>query len=180
MGYKAKCKYCGKSIDTNSAYKIVVGKTNRYYCNEEEYNIVHKAQQIKDDTYNLIYEIFGRKITNTILQKEINELYDIYSFEKIEAYLSQNTEYLSNLMQNKSFQSEYAQIRYFAAILKNSLSDFKYEKKEKINIAVEIDMPVCTFKRKSGRKALIEFEEEVGEEVQILFQALQKNIQKSY
>ena len=85
MGYKAKCKYCGKSIDTNSAYKIVVGKTNRYYCNEEEYNIIHKAQQIKDDTYNLIYEIFGRKITNTILYKEINELSDIYSFEKIEA-----------------------------------------------------------------------------------------------
>ena len=27
----------------------------------------------------------------------------------------------------------YGQIRYFAAILKNSLSDFKYEKKEKIN-----------------------------------------------
>ena len=76
MGYKAKCKYCGKSIDTNSAYKIVVGKTNRYYCNEEEYNIIHKAQQIKDDTYNLIYEIFGRKITNTILYKEINELSD--------------------------------------------------------------------------------------------------------
>ena len=75
MGYKAKCKYCGKSIDTNSAYKIVVGKTNRYYCNEEEYNIIHKAQQIKDDTYNLIYEIFGRKITNTILYKEINELF---------------------------------------------------------------------------------------------------------
>ena len=80
-------------------------------------------------------------------------------------YLSQNTEYLSNLMQNKSFQSEYAQIRYFAAILKNSLSDFKYEKKEKMNKEVEIDMPLCNFKRKLTKKTLAEYEQEVGEEV---------------
>ena len=73
--------------------------------------------------------------------------------------------YLSNLMQNKSFQSEYAQIRYFTAILKNNLTDFKYEKKERINIKVDIDMPEYVFKRKSDRKPLIEFEEEVGEEV---------------
>lgn len=165
MGYKAKCKYCGKSIDTKNAYKVVVGKINRYFCNEEEYNIVHKAQQIKDDTFNIIYEIFGRKITNTILYKEINELSSIYSFEKIKAYLSENIEYLSNIIQKKSFQSEYAQIRYFVAILKNSLTDFKYEKKEKINKEVEIDMPTCTFKRKPNKKTLTEYEQEVGEEV---------------
>ena len=165
MGRKAKCKYCGKSIDTDNAFKVIVGKTNRYYCDENEYNIIHKTQQIKDDTYNLIYEIFGRKITNTILYKEVNELSGIYSFEKIEAYLSQNIEYISNLMQNKSFQNENAQIRYFAAILKNSLSDFKYEKKEKINKEVEIDMPSCNFKRRLNKKTLAEYEQEVGEEV---------------
>lgn len=164
MGYKAKCKYCGKSIDTNNAYKIVIGKINRYYCNEEEYNIVYKAQQIKDDTYNLIYEIFGRKITNTILYKEINELALVYSFEKIEVYLSKNKEYLSNIMQNKTFQNEYAQIRYFSAILKNSLTDFKYEKNEKINKNIEIDMPSYKFKRKTSKKSLAEYEQEVGEE----------------
>ena len=67
MGRKAKCKYCGKSIDTDNAFKVIVGKTNRYYCDENEYNIIHKTQQIKDDTFNLIYDIFGRKVTNTIL-----------------------------------------------------------------------------------------------------------------
>lgn len=164
MGYKAKCRYCGKSIDTNNAYKIVSGKTNRYYCNEEEYNIIHKAQQIKDDTYNLIYEIFGRKITNTILYKEINELSSVYSFEKIEAYLSKNKEYLSNIMQNKTFQNEYAQIRYFSAILKNNLTDFKYEKNEKINKNIEIDMPSYKFKRKASRKSLAKYEQEAGDE----------------
>lgn len=164
MGYKAKCKYCGKSIDTKNAYKVVIGKTNRYFCNEEEYNITHKVQKIKDDTFALIYRIFGRKITNTILFKEINELSKIYSFEKINAYLTENKRYLSNTLQNKSFQSEYAQIRYFTAILKNSLMDFKHEKKEKINKEIEIDMPSCKFKRKPNKKSLAEYEQEVGEE----------------
>lgn len=162
---KAKCKYCGKSIDTKVAYKVAVGKTNRYFCNKEEYDIVYKAQKIKNDTYDLIFEIFGRKVTNTILYKEVNELSPVYPYERIKAYLEQNMTYLSNLMQNKSFQSEYAQIRYFTAILKNNLTDFKYEKKERINIKVDIDMPEYVFKRKSDRKPLIEFEEEVGEEV---------------
>ena len=162
---KARCKYCGKSIDTKVAYKVTVGKTNRYFCNKEEYDIVYKAQKIKNDTYDLIFEIFGRKVTNTILYKEVNELSSVYPYERIKAYLEQNMTYLSNLMQNKSFQSEYAQIRYFTAILKNNLTDFKYEKKERINIKVDIDMPEYVFKRKSDRKPLIEFEEEVGEEV---------------
>ena len=162
---KAKCKYCGKSIDTKVAYKVAIGKTNRYFCNKEEYDIVHEAQQTKDDTYNLIFEIFGRKVTNTILYKEVNELSLVYPYEKIKAYLEQNVTYLSNLMQNKLFQSEYAQIRYFAAILKNSLADFKYEKKDKIEKKVEIDMPSCKFKRESCKKTLAEYEQEVGEEV---------------
>ena len=143
MGRKAKCKYCGKSIDTDNAFKVIVGKTNRYYCDENEYNIIHKTQQIKDDTFNLIYDIFGRKVTNTILYKEINELSTIYSYEKIDSYLNENKNYLTNLMQNKSFQSEYAQIRYFAAILKNNLADFHYEKKEKINKLLFFQMNIC-------------------------------------
>ena len=101
MGRKAKCKYCGKSIDTDNAFKVIVGKTNRYYCNENEYNIIHKTQQVKDDTFNLVHDIFGRKVTNTILYKEINELSIIYEYEKIGAYLNENKNYLTNLMQNK-------------------------------------------------------------------------------
>ena len=165
MGRKAKCKYCGKSIDTDNAFKVIVGKTNRYYCDENEYNIIHKTQQIKDDTFNLIYDIFGRKVTNTILYKEINELSTIYSYEKIDSYLNENKNYLTNLMQNKSFQSEYAQIRYFAAILKNNLADFHYEKKEKINKEVEIDIPLCNFMRRPNKKTIKEYEQEVGDEV---------------
>ena len=44
-------------------------------------------------------------------------------------------------------------------------NDFKYEKKEKINKEVEIDMPLCNFKRGLAKKTLAEYEQEVGEEV---------------
>ena len=48
---------------------------------------------------------------------------------------------------------------------KNDFADFEYVKKEKKNIEVDIDIPVCTFKRKQIRKPLVEYEEEAGEEV---------------
>jgi hypothetical protein len=164
MGYKARCKYCGKSIDIREAYKIVHGKSNHYYCNIEEYAMVQKAQKIKDDTYKLIYEIFGRTIINTVLYKEINGISSVYEYGKINGYLLENKTYLSNVMQNKQFQNEYAQIRYFAAILKNNLENFHFIKKEPTNKEVEIDMPSCNFNRRPSRKTLAEYEKEVGEE----------------
>ena len=33
---QVKCQICGKSIDRSTAYKVVVGGTNKYFCSEEE------------------------------------------------------------------------------------------------------------------------------------------------
>ena len=91
----------------------------------------------------------------------MGELSDIYTYEKIFAYLKENEVYLCGVMK-KDFSSEYAQIRYFTAILKNSLADFQY-KKEVLTKNVWQDMPECKFKRKNKRKPLSEYEEEVGD-----------------
>jgi hypothetical protein len=163
MARKVKCRYCGNSIDITTAYKIVVGKVNRYFCNKNEYEKVCQTQQIKDKTYDVIYDIFGYKVTNTILYKEIHELSLVYAYEKIYAYLSDNIAYLKKVIQNKEFQSEYAQIRYFAAILKNNLADFHYEEKTPVIKEVDIDMSSCNYKRKTKRKTLAEYEQEVGD-----------------
>ena len=40
-----------------------------------------------------------------------------------------------------------------------------YEKTEKLNKEVEVDIPLCNFKRKPSKKTLLEYEQEVGEEV---------------
>ena len=35
---QVKCQICGKSIDRSTAYKVVVGGVNKYFCSEEEFN----------------------------------------------------------------------------------------------------------------------------------------------
>jgi len=161
-----KCKICGNKADRNEAYKVVVDGKNHYYCNKNEYNEWRKKKDIKDRVYNLIYEIFDRKVTNTILYKEIGELADVYTYEKILAYLTDNENYLTSAIK-KSFVSEYAQIRYFTAILKNSLTDFQFEREPKVEIN-KLDMPDVSnnqFSRKKKKKSLSEYEKEVGEQI---------------
>lgn len=161
MSIEVRCKICGNKKEKSEAYKVVINNKNNYYCNETEYKEWISKRETKDNTYNLIYDIFERKVTNTILFKEVGELSDIYTYEKIFAYLKENEVYLCGVMK-KDFSSEYAQIRYFTAILKNSLADFQY-KKEVLTKNVWQDMPECRFKRKNKRKPLSEYEEEVGD-----------------
>lgn len=158
-----KCRICGNKIQRSDAYKVVVKDKNIYYCSESEYKSWVEQNDIKDSTYQLIYDIFERKGTNTVLYKEIYELSEIYTYKKILAYLQENEEYLNKTMK-KDFKNEYGQIRYFTAILKNSLADFQYQNRmEKKNI--EIDMPQIKFKKRQRRKPLTEYEQEVGDEL---------------
>lgn len=141
---------------------MTIGKINKYYCNENEYDEIKKAKHLKDDTYDKIFECFNRKVTNSALFKEINELKPVYGYQKILGYISDNFEFLSGILSNKTFSSEYAQIRYFAAILKNNLADYtpiddEYKKN------VEIDMPEMNYKSLPKRRTLEEIEQEVGD-----------------
>jgi hypothetical protein len=158
-----KCKICSEKIDRDKAYKVIVNEKNNYYCNEDEYKKSIEKQIVKDNTYKEIYNLFGMKVTNTALYKEVGELANIYTYEKILGYLIQNNPYLSKVMV-KDFVSEYAKIRYFTAILKNSLADFKVEQST-INKEIVIDMPKDNFKSKQRKKSLSEYETEVGDEL---------------
>ena len=63
---------------------------------------------------------------------------------------------------SKDFNNEFGQIRYFSAILKNSLTDFKVENKV-VEKELIVDIPKNNFKPKQRKKSLIEYEMEVGE-----------------
>lgn len=179
MGRKAKCRICGKTLEINTAYKIV--KTtpkkvrNIYYCSEKEYqdwvDESNKNIEEKNRTYMLINNIFGREITNTALYKEVSALAKIYTFETILDYLEENYGFLSKIMQ-KDFENEYNEIRYFATILKNNLYDFQKKNIGKQSIETEhlektIDTPIdiynVKFKRKNRKRTLEDFEKEVGD-----------------
>lgn len=145
------------------AYRVVVKGVNHYYCNEQEYNKIQKRKQSKDNTFLCINDIFGYKVTSTVLFKEINGLHDTYTYEKIFSYLQDNHQYLQQVME-KDFISEYAKIRYFSAILKNNLADFKMKEPEFVK-SIDVDIPSNRYKRKKQRKALSEIETEVGDEL---------------
>ena len=126
---KAKCKICGRQLDTNTAYKIVDknGK-NKYYCSQSEYEAEEarkkKAKEDKDKVYKFICDLFGYEIQNTQLFAEWNLWNKLKSNEMIDEYLVENKEELQQIC-NKPFEGEYQKIRDFAAVLKNSLEDFK-------------------------------------------------------
>lgn len=158
-----KCRACGNQIEKNEAYKVSKNKVNYYYCNKEEYMNIYNQKQIKDNVYNEINDIFGYKITNTALYKEINEIHQIYTYEQIISYLKANHQYLSDVL-NKEFKSEFAKIRYFSAILRNSLKDFIIEEnKKEIRKEINIEITQNNYKPKTRRKSMTDFEDEVTE-----------------
>lgn len=145
------CHYCKKKINKNIAFAMPCGKKTRYYCKEH----IGKVPP-KEEMYNLVYEIFGRKVLNTILYKELDEIASVHTYEKMTAYMEENRAYLEQMM-SKTFSTEYAQIRYFSAILKNSLTDFVVRQPEPIikkEIEVDFDMSANKYKAKKQRKGM--------------------------
>lgn len=164
-----KCKSCDTKIERNIAYKTQVNGVNWYYCNEEEYikerDELKKRKAVKDNVYLSIYEIFGYEVTNSRLYKEVYELSEVYGYELIRSYIAENNKYLEEALQKKSFKNEYNKIRYFAAILKNCLVDYKVNNKTEVIKITEQEFTESIFKAKKRKKSILEFESEDGDEV---------------
>ena len=134
MARKAKCRACGSSLDTTTAFKLIEHNTNdkqktSYYCSREEClddcAKKEKAKEDKDKAYELICEIIGReKIINTVLWKEWKVWNTVATDDIIAQYLTDNKAYLMNVI-SRLDDVEFNRIRYMSAILKNSLGDFK-------------------------------------------------------
>ena len=170
MGRKAKCRICGESLDTMTAYKVITYDTNdksktAYYCSKEEYQKdeeeKRKSLDAKDKAYKLICEIIGReKIINTVLWKEWKEWSNAFSNEIIALYLEENKEYLMATI-SRLEDKEFNRIRYLSAILKNSLGDFKPKvivKQQKVLVDETFYETIPTAQNK--RRSLADLEDE--------------------
>ena len=163
---KCKCRICGTPHNTEDAYKIVVNNKSQYYCSQAEYEEdlerKKKAQEDKDKVYNLICDMFGYQIQNSQFFAEWTLWNKLKSNDIIYKYLRENEDYLCRVC-DKSFNSEYQKIRYFSAILKNSLRDFesKVEVVEQPKVVVE-EHYETKYKPKT-RQALDDFEEDYDE-----------------
>ena len=160
-----KCRDCGNRIDKSSAFRVVVGDKNTYYCNEAEYTEILKQRELKDNTYSTINNIFGYVVTNTQIYKEISSLVEVYGYETVLDYLKENFDYLFDVI-HRPFKNEYGKIRYFATILSNTLHDFQENnipQDEPIKKIVAIDDYKAKYKRKKKRRSMEEIEQEDGE-----------------
>ena len=122
---KCKCRICGTPHNTNDAYKVVVNNKSQYYCSQEEYEKdlarKKKAAEDKDKVYNLICDMFGYEIQNTQFFAEWVLWNKLKTNDVIYKYLRENEDYLQQIC-DREFGSEYQKIRYFSAVLKNSMT----------------------------------------------------------
>ena len=128
MARTAKCKICGKVLDTSVAYKVE-GKPNKYYCSEQEFKAEEerkkKTVEDKDKVYRLICGIMGeQEIINSALFKEWVEWNKVADNVKVAQYLEENKDYLTSAI-SRIENKIYNRIRYLSAILKNSLGDYR-------------------------------------------------------
>lgn len=169
---RVKCRYCGERVEKEDAYKDP--NKNSYYCSEEHYLATmkkredfqkekeEKKQNKIDPVYEEVADIFGYRIQNSQLFKEMKLWRSICDDEKILAYLQEHNGYIKSKLE-KLNSSEYARIRYVSAILKNSLKDYAATVRvepEKINVDCEIYEPTVFAKKK--RRGLSELEDEVS------------------
>ena len=148
---KVTCRCCGEKIDKKIAIGIPKGKTTWYYCPE------HVGQKSpKEKMYDLIYEIFGRKVLHTMLYKEMDEILNAYDVNIVISYLEENKSDIAMAMR-RSFVHEFAEIRFFSAIVKNHIGSFKSRQPEPIikkEIEVDFDMSANKYKAKKQRKGM--------------------------
>lgn len=159
------CKCCGNKIERESAYKVMTDKGNKYYCSKAEYEAMQKEKTDKDAIYTEIVDIFGYKIQNSALFKEWKCWNELASNEKILSYIQENKDYIKGAV-GKLNSTEYAQIRYVSAILKNSLVDYKVgSRKEPEKIEVKNDSFFELFEpikeSKKMRKSFAELEDDL-------------------
>ena len=137
------CQICRKKIERDTAYKRVVGKVNKYYCSEQEWqqeeNKKKRAAEDKDRVYRLICDIMCEKeIINSALWKEWVVWNKVADNEKIAQYLEENKDYLTSVIARLS-SSEYARIRYLSTIIRDKIKGFrpKVEVVEKPKVVVD-------------------------------------------
>lgn len=130
---KAKCRACGKQLDTNDAYKVIHktkkgNKQNRYYCNEEEYENEKREKELYRKCQYETDAIVGFPITNKVRNSELTELHDAgYSWEEIYRCIKSKNEWIKEQIKLKRIESDYQMIRYMMTVIKNTIHDYTIE-----------------------------------------------------
>lgn len=150
MGRRCICKICGAELNTDTAFK-----GNRYYCcSESEYLNYNSEIASRNNVINYLFQLC--KTNNSALFKEMNVWHETASWSKLENYFRDNIEYLTNVLNNKSFEKIYYKIKYLSGIVKNNIDDYK-ESAPDIQISASEFIPI-NYKPKPKRKGFADID----------------------
>lgn len=161
-----KCQICGTKVNIKNAFKVTKNGLNKYYCSELEWQAEEdrkkKAKEDKDKVYYLICDMFGYEIQNTKFFDEWRYWNKLKSNEIIYKYLRENETRLQEIC-DRSYETEYQRIRYFSAVLKNSLRDFKprIDEAPKPKIVVEETIYEVPIHSQNRRRSLADLEDDI-------------------
>lgn len=145
MGVKVKCKYCGKSIDKELAFKEeYLTKTlsirYKYYCNAEHYEAYYKEQEEKELKIQREKElkVKARELCRALcgLDQKEKSIYfsstykiitDKFDNELIYDYCTKYKNEILNLLNSKDFKTSASKIKYCLVMLENQLERYELE-----------------------------------------------------
>lgn len=133
-----KCKICKNKVERNEAYKVVVNGKNNYYCNIDEYVKWNEENESRLRVIDISFEIIG-ETTNTSLMRELATISKVHGYVKMKNFMEDNYDHIVDSLNRINFETEYSKIRYFTAIIKNSIGDYK-EKKEEVDEVYNVDI----------------------------------------
>ena len=137
---QVKCQICGKSIDRSTAYKVVVGGTNKYFCSEEEFNAEKARKDHAKEVLETITECYqycsgyGEPPYN-IIRKELGENLKAVDTETIYQFVKENREKLKKTVDKKierdgPFSRAYFVFRYVSGIIKREILEKDWKAKQ--------------------------------------------------
>lgn len=137
---QVKCQICGKSIERSTAYKVVVGDANKYFCSEEEFNAEKARKDHAKEILETITECYqycsgyGEPPYN-VVRKELKENLKAVDVETICQFVKENREKLKKTVEKKverdgPFSQVYFSFRYLSGIIKREILEKDWKAKQ--------------------------------------------------
>lgn len=141
---KVKCKFCGKSIDKESAFKEEyltdsLSIRYRYFCSEECFNkkneeIVRKQwlKEVKKLAREKARELcnLGEKEKSIYFSSTYKIITDKFEDELIYEFLCKYEEDIKEILNSKDFKTSASRIKYFSCMIENQLERYLLEKEQ--------------------------------------------------
>lgn len=123
MARKCKCRICGETLTTDTAYKINNNGKNFYYCDSIEYENHINELENKVKILEIIDEILGYKCVNTIIYKELAKIYTGFNYKEILNCLNKQKDIIADLINVNGIEKEFHKIRYIFTVIDRNISD---------------------------------------------------------